>query len=267
MDSVPSRNSENHTQSFSHREEVMKKVALNKIVAVEKTVKSTSYKQLTAVHHTLQKSSLLSGISRTYRPKDDEGDHLPAEENRVQVRAEEQLDEAKRALIKLFDIVATKDWGNIEAKANVEIDGEVLLEGVPVTYLLFLEKQLGDIRTLVDKLPLLDANEVWRFDENQACYATQPVETHRTKKVPRVLVKYEATEEHPAQTEVWHEDVVVGFWSTIKYCGAVPAQKVKALSERVETLLHAVKHAREEANSLEVDAVHTGKKVLDWIFQ
>ena len=113
---------------------------------------------------------------------------------------------------------------------------------------------------------MLDASEVWNWDDNQACYATTPLQTHRTKKVPRVLVKYEATEEHPAQTEVWHEDVVVGFWKTIKYSGALPAQRVKQLIERIEKLQKAVKYAREEANELEVEEVKLGDKVLGWIF-
>ena len=112
----------------------------------------------------------------------------------------------------------------------------------------------------------VDAAEVWHWDENQACHATTPLETHRTKKVPRVLIKYEATEEHPAQTDVWHEDVVVGFWKTIKYSGAVPAQRRKELLNRVETLQRAVKYAREEANSIEVEDVKVGQKFLDWIF-
>jgi len=47
---------------------------LNQIIAVEKSIKSKSYAALTEAHHQLQKSALLSGLSRTYRPKDDEGE-------------------------------------------------------------------------------------------------------------------------------------------------------------------------------------------------
>jgi hypothetical protein len=35
-------------------------------------------------------------------------------------------------------------------------------------------------------------------------------------------VKAEATEKHPAQVEVYHEDVVVGQWKTVKFSGALP---------------------------------------------
>ena len=243
-----------------------KKIALSKIVAVEKAVKSSSYKNFTKSHQKLQKNVLLTGISRTYKPKDDDGDMLPPEQTRVQLRAQDSVKEAVEQLTRLFDVVATKDWGNTEARGDVVVDGQVLLAQVPVTYLLFLEKQLTDIKTFVEKLPVLDASEVWRWDANQACYATEPLETHRTKKIPRVLVKYEATEEHPAQTEVWHEDVIVGFWKTIKFSGAMPTQRIKQLLERIEKLQSAVKFAREDANTLEIEDVKVGEKVLSWIF-
>jgi hypothetical protein len=44
---------------------------LNQIIAVEKGVKSQSLRDLTDAHQLLQKASMLSGISRTYRPKDE----------------------------------------------------------------------------------------------------------------------------------------------------------------------------------------------------
>ncbi len=47
---------------------------LNQIIAVEKGVKSRSFQELTEAHHALQKPALLSGIARTYRPKDEEGE-------------------------------------------------------------------------------------------------------------------------------------------------------------------------------------------------
>ena len=62
---------------------------LNQIIAVEKGIKSRSFQELTDAHHALQKPTLLSGISRTYRPKDEEGEQLPPESTKVQVKSEE----------------------------------------------------------------------------------------------------------------------------------------------------------------------------------
>ena len=239
---------------------------LNQIIAVEKGVKSRSFQELTEAHHALQKTALLSGISRTYRPKDEEGEQLPPESTRVQAKAEDVIRQTSDILTKLFDVVATKDWANCKAKADVVVDGKVLLSQVPATYLLFLEKQLVDLATFVRKLPVLDTAETWTFDPSADCWATEPVQTVRTKKIPRNHVKAEATEKHPAQVEVYYEDVVVGYWRTVKFSGALPAKRINELLERVEKLQQAVKYAREEANNLEVEDQKTGDKVLKFLF-
>jgi hypothetical protein len=239
---------------------------LNQIIAIEKTVKSQSLRELTDAHKLLQKDSLLAGIARTYRSRDDEGETYPPESTRVQVRAEEMIDKTVEILAKLFDVTATKDWSNGDARANVVIDGETLLENVPVTYLLFLEKQLTDLHTFIKNLPTLDPSELWIYDNASNAWATEPVQTSKTKKIPRNHVKSEATKEHPAQVEVYYEDVVVGYWQTIKYSGAMPAARVAELVERVRKLQDAVKFAREEANTLEVKEQKLGEKLFNYLF-
>ena len=139
---------------------------LNQIIAVEKGVKSGALRDLTDAHHALQKPALLAGISRTYQPKDEDGEVLPPESTRVQVKTEDVLRRTASVLTRLFDVTATKDWANCVAKADVVVDGRTLLSDVPVAYLLFLEKQLVDLHTFVKKLPLLDAAESWSFEES-----------------------------------------------------------------------------------------------------
>jgi hypothetical protein len=113
---------------------------------------------------------------------------------------------------------------------------------------------------------VLDASDTWVFDAAADCYATEPVQTVRTKKIPRNHVKAAATDRHPAQVEVYYEDVTVGYWRTLKFSGAMPAQKVNELLERVQKLQQAVKFAREEANNLEVKDQKVGAKVLEYLF-
>lgn len=238
---------------------------LNQIIAVEKSVKSRSFQELTEAHHALQKPALLTGISRTYRPKDEEGEQLPPESTRVQVKAEEIVRRTAQIMGNLFDVTATKDWANTEAKADIVVGERVLLAGVPVSYLLFLEKQLVDLHTFVRKLPTLDASESWNFDPAADAYATEAVQTVRTKKIPRNHVKAEATEKHPAQVEVYYEDVTVGFWRTLKFSGALPAARVGELLERVQKLQQAVKFAREEANALEAAERKVGDRVFAYL--
>lgn len=90
--------------------------------------------------------------------------------------------------------------------------------------------------------------------------------TIRTKKVPRNHVKAEATDKHPAQVEVYYEDIAVGYWTTVKFSGALPAKRVNELLDRVEKLQRAVKFAREEANGSEVTDQRVGDVVLRYLF-
>ncbi|BFV55612.1 hypothetical protein KCMC57_up07160 [Kitasatospora sp. CMC57] len=240
---------------------------LNQIIAVEKGVKSKSFQELTQAHHDLQKPALLAGIARTYQPKDEEGEQLPPESTRVQVKAEDILRSTAATLTRLFDVTATKDRANRTAAADVVVDGTVLLADVPVPYLLFLEKQLTDLYTFVRKLPVLDAAESWNLDPSTDSWKTDPVRTIRTKKVPRNHVKAEATEKHPAQVEVYYEDIPVGYWTTVKFSGALPARRVNELTERLEKLQQAVKFAREEANNTEVTDERVGDAVFGYLFR
>jgi hypothetical protein len=65
---------------------------------------------------------------------------------------------------------------------------------------------------------------------------------------------------------VYYEDIVVGFWRTVKFSGALPARRVNELAERVERLQEAVKFAREEANNLEVQDQKVGEKIFQFLF-
>ncbi|WP_069167615.1 DUF7873 family protein [Nocardia altamirensis] len=240
---------------------------LNQIIAVEKGIKSDTLRELAEAHGSLQKAPLLAGIARTYQPKDEEGEQLPPESTRVQVKSEQVLRETATTLTRLFDVTATKDWANTEAKADVTVDGETLLRAVPVSYLLFLEKQLADLHAFVKKLPVLDAAESWSFDDSTDTWRTDTVRTIRTKKVPRNHVKAEATEKHPAQVEVYYEDIAIGYWNTVRFSGALPARRVNELADRVEKLQRAVKFAREEANGTEVTDRKTGDAVFGYLFR
>jgi hypothetical protein len=239
---------------------------LAQIVAVTTGVKTHAQRDFTDAHHRLQKAPLLTGISRVYQPKDEEGEQLPPEATRVQVSAVDVLAEVQQRLTRLFDVVLTQDTANTQARADVVVDDEPVLRDVPVTYLLFLDKRLDDLLTFVTKLPVLDPADVWNFDEARGCYAAEPVQTVRSKKIPRNHEKSPATERHPAQVDVWMEDMSVGIWTTTKLSGALPAARVKQLRDRVIRLQQAVKAAREQANSITVTDTKAGDAVFAYLF-
>lgn len=240
---------------------------LNQVIAVVTDKKKTALESLTAAYHKIQKPELFAGISKTYRPRDEDGDRLPSEQNRVQVKVRELISEVRKPLIDMYDTVATQDAANCNAIGNIVVDDNIILEDIPVTTLLFLEKQVNDIKTFVSKLPTLDPSEKWDYDSNADCYATEPAETTRSKKISKPVVLYEATDKHPAQVQVQSEDILAGYWKTIKFSGAIPAKEKNAMLDRVRQLHEAIVKAREQANSMTVTEVRIGQEVLDFVFE
>jgi archaellum component FlaF (FlaF/FlaG flagellin family) len=239
---------------------------LNQTIAVVKGKKTQTEKTITEVYHDIKKSVLFEGINRTYEPLDEEGETCPPEVKYPQCKVAESMKTVSDALTDLFNVTATQDWANCRAVADVVVDGKAVLEKVPVTYLLFLEKQLVNVRTFVSSLPTLDPAERWTLDDAVDYYVSANHATNKTKKVPRNHVKAPATDKHPAQVEMYHEDVKVGEWHTVKYSGAMPAKKKNELLDRVTKLQEAVKVAREDANNTEVNGVEVGKPVFEFLF-
>ncbi|MFE4527145.1 hypothetical protein ACFRMO_08095 [Streptomyces anulatus] len=239
---------------------------LSQVVAVEKPLKTDAYSTLSEAHHRVQKAPLLTGLSRTYRPRDDDGEQQPAEATRVQLRAVDAIAEVKAVLLRFYDVTATRDWANCHARADIRVGGDTVLRDVPVPYLLFLEKQLTSLSTFIEKLPVLDPAEEWLWDQDRGVWRTAPYESIKTKKIPRNHVLSEATPQHKAQVEMYYEDIPIGTWTTVRFSGAMPAAQVKILAERVQTLRDAVKYAREEANATEIQQQRIAAPLLDYIF-
>lgn len=240
---------------------------LNQIIALVKGIKSERYSDLSELNKVIQKPDLFSGFTKQYRKQNEESEDLPPESKKVQMTVGDVLEKVKQGSLDTWGIVAKQEYANALASANITIDGMVIAEDVPVTYLLFLEKQLTDLRTFIDNLPTLDPSEDWSIDVNSGLFKTFPVSTHRTKKIQRPLVLYPATPEHPAQTQLITEDVIAGYWESVKQSGALPYPSKQKLAARVESLLRAVKEARELANTEEEVATQgVATRLLDYLF-
>lgn len=227
--------------------------ALHQLLAVKQGVRARAQQALTKFYHQVQKTEPFSGISKRYTPKDEEGETFPGEFNRVQLDAQKLLKDVKEALLPMYKVTADTDATNQVAKANIVVGEVTVATDVPVATLLWLEKQLADLSTVISKIPVLDPQHEWTRNPEQGVWTTAPMETVRSKKVPRNHVKARATDKHPEQVEVFFEDVTVGTWSTQKLSGAMRAMDVQILQNRVAAVRDAVKVAREEANR--IDAV------------
>lgn len=239
---------------------------LCQILAVLTGKKTQVMRIITEVNKKLQKPVLFQGLSKRYTPKDEEnGEKFPDENQKVQFRVADALAEVRQAMAELMDLTATQDVTNCVAKANVVVDGVAVLENVPVTHLLWLEKTLNDLHTIIDNLPVLDPQETWSYDSNAGLFASEAITTTKTKKKPTVVVKYPATEQHPAQTEMFNEDIPIGTWRQIKFSACVPADEKKDLLVKVVKLQEAVKVAREEANGVSTLDTKYGDKIFDFV--
>lgn len=240
---------------------------LHQIIAVIAAHNARMQSAMTTTHHANQKPALFEGFNAEYRPLEEGGEALPPESKVVEMRVKDAIRKIRKALGELFDVTARRDWTNQKATASIVVDGNPVLENVPVTWLMFLEKQLVDIRTWVAKLPTLSTSERWDYDESAGLYRAEPLVTHRTKKEQKPIVLYDATKEHPAQTQIITQDVLAGHWTKHKLSAAIPAVEKEALLERVDKLSVAVKKAREKANSITAEDDHgAGDAIMKYLF-
>ncbi|WP_020468182.1 DUF7873 family protein [Zavarzinella formosa] len=239
---------------------------LNQVNAILTSKKSEVEKQVTEVYKLIQKEVLFQGRERTYRPVDEEkGQRMPPESQKVQQRANDLIVKVASLWNTVWGLTLTQDTGNQSAKADIVVDGKTLLANVPVTTLLYFDKQLNDLETFISKLPVPDPAEEWSTDPNTNLLKGRLTESMRTSKEPTVIVKYEATKEHPAQTEIFTKDIPVGTWSQIQYSGAIQNSRKEELLTKIRKLQEAVKVAREQANLLEVEK-QSAKALLDYVF-
>lgn len=241
---------------------------LHEILAAQGTVNNRALQAVSAVQEAFRKAPRLQGLTRHYQPTDDLGERLPSESVIVQTTVPHQLAELQKALTPAFDLAAQRDWTNTAAKAALKVDGTIIIDNVPVTYLMDLQHRLVELRTLFQQTPVLDPTENWRFDETRGYWVTNEVVTTRTKKIPRNHVKAEATERHPAQVDVYYEDVIVGNWYRTHSSGMLPPAQLALLLARTDNLLTAVQVARAAANSAQViSPPPVGKALFDYLYR
>lgn len=240
----------------------------NQVIAIESNSRSKIVEKFNELHSICLKPDLFSGFTKTYTPAKDAYEALPSEHKKVQYRVDDVLKEVTRIMADLFDIIATKDKGNTLAKADVVVEGNVLLQDVPASTLLFLEKQLKDeIVPFVETLPVLSEAENWTFDTENTVHKAEPNQTHRTKKQQTPLTLAQATDKFPAQVQVITEDITVGHWKNELSSGATTRPKKEAILERIAVLRRAITVAREAANLQEVEQQLIGGKILSYVFK
>lgn len=242
---------------------------LNQIVALVQGAKTDANKRTAPLFQMLNQTQLFAGLTQRYRSAEEGGTQLPDDNQRVQHTVPEVLDKFRAPNQRMLDLIMTNESANMDAMGDIVVDGNVIVETVPVTFLMQFQKFLEqEVRGLVSNLPVQDPAEEWSVSasERQGVFESNEAETFRTRKVQKPIVLYPATDKHPAQTQLITEDVVDGYWTKKRFTGAISQSRKDELIERVEKLIAAVKSAREKANDLEVTDHPAGKAIFDYLF-
>lgn len=249
-------------------------VRLHELLAAEGNLETQAIQTRTDLANTFDKKRHLFEEKRSTFQPNEEGQPAKTEaQSDIQSTVLKELAWLTPHLAKALDASFQVANTNTIAKADVILDDDketVLLKDIPATALLELEKRLSDwVLQLVKVVPTLDPAKGFVLDSQREAgiFKAREVQKSRTKKTTKVIVKYEATKEHPAQTELVSEDVAIGTISEQEWSGLItPAQKSEMLN-RAEQLIRAVRKARSRANDAPVDTTKKiGKTLLDYVF-
>lgn len=239
---------------------------LNQIIALEKGVKADAERSVTNIYHQFQRADAFNGLVRTYEPLEEDGTALPPESKKVTAKVPDLTAQLVADWTRLFDLTATKDTTNQAAVADIVVNGVTLVDSVPVTTLIWLEKRLVELKAIISKMPVTDIAEDWVFDADNEVWRSTTVRTLRQKKVTEYVTVAPATDKHPAQVRDVTKDVPEGYWNTTKLSGATSPSKREQLLARIAVLTEAVKKARETANMTDVYDRSVGQALFGFVF-
>lgn len=178
-----------------------------------------------------------------------------------------RLEFTAKRVIPSFDTLLTKEATNQNASADVIIDGATLLENVPGTYLLAMEKRLAGMVQMYRSIPTLAPGVEWSEDPTlgKGVFRSPAQPQMKTEKVFGSIVLYAATKEHPAQVKETSQDKAVARIDTTHFSGMIsPAKKAQILG-RLDKLIAAFKQARQRANTTEIVDRKAGRAIFDFL--
>lgn len=232
------------------------KTKLHQLLAVVTDRKGQATKIITETGVAFsKKASHFHELVRTYQPKDLEGETLPDEKSPMVTTVHAKLDWTWRAVSRWVDIVIQQEMTNTVARADVVLEGRVLLKDVPSLALLTLEKTiLPAVRVMLNVIPTYDPSESWSEDPDRGenIWRAEPRFKVRNKKLMKPVVLYEATEHHPANVEKVSEDIQIGMFEERRWSGELSPTAKAEIMERFDELAAAVKKARMAANTCKV---------------
>jgi hypothetical protein len=240
---------------------------LHELLAVEQDRKNKATEAVGEAKKVFTKSdAFFDGMIKKYVSLEEESEQIPDETKEIAKTVRLQLEEAQTLVISAIDATVSKEETNCSntAKSELKVDN-VSFGTFSATTLLALESQLNKILDLYQNIPVLDTTRKWHFDAQVGVFKTEEEVKFRSVKRPKVIVKYEATDKHPAQTELLSLDFQVGKYETTYLSGKISVVQKNEMVKRIEKMIEAVKIARAKANNVDVVNIALGKKIFDYI--
>jgi len=242
---------------------------LHEVIAVEGELAGVNSRILTETAATLsKKEDHFLAWHKTYEPKDEDGEKFPDEHHEMVTTVPDKLQYMFKQVVPYIDAVLQKERTNQDARADLEVDGVMIAEGLPATFLLGMETKLKEWRKVLDSCPTLAPGKSWQKDETKGknvFVSEHDDKRSKTQKTVNHKVIVQPTEHHPAQVVEFTENIIVGWTSTRNWSGMItPAQKSDMLG-RLDKLLRAVKKARQRANSTDLVKVKVGDAMANYI--
>lgn len=238
---------------------------LHALLGLLQGAKTNLKKPLDAAYHEFKRPPLFNGFSRTYRRLDEEnGELFPEEGEIVQRNVEDVLLDVAPLWARVVDLQTTVDRTNQEAFGTIRIGEEVW--DLPAVTLIWLDKQLTELHTLITNAPEVNPTKEWFADAATGGFRTGARVSIKTKKVPKALILAPGDGKFPAQVQAYNEDVTIGHWDTTDYSGATVPSRKREILDRISALRDQVKLALSTANDAEANDLKLGAELFAHLF-
>ena len=248
----------------------MAKTKLHEIIAVEGDLQNITNKVIDEATQTFSKKAehFIEQLSKLEMNDEERQKENTTDHKAMVTTVGDKLSYVGKHVVKYYDAISRKERTNQEARADLVVDGEVLISDMPGTLLLGLESRLKQFRTMCEAIPTLQPGIVWALDETREGHVykmAEPRKRFKTEKIKESKVIVPPTKEFPAQVDTWTVDKPVGVYSDQLWNSMLSPAEKSELIGRVDKLTQAVKRARQRANEVEVVDLRVGRKIVDYI--
>lgn len=229
---------------------------LHQILALRDAHNQVAHRDLTEAYHKVQHRDQIIGNSQTYEPREGEIPE-PDKHTPVRVNALETLEGMGPVLARLINLNGMRDVANCKARADVVVDGGVLIKDAPTTFLLWLSHEVDNIIAQIIKTPVRSTTEIWE-PISRGLYATAIVESPRTQNRPKYNIAAQATDRHAAQVDIIQVPTQIGTVRSRRFSGALTPEQHRLLLAQARKWQEAVTDARLRANGYKLTADEEG---------